>query len=357
MNFDCNVSYYDYRNKIRNLDNKAQGVVKSNKFFPIFLENGQEVVFKPLSKTKPLSTPYFAYSEVFWSTIINKYFDSNTPIYKLAICKNIEDDFENKYHHGTIVNSIETKDENLINLYEIFRDHPDPSVDISKYINYCEKFYDYRDIFNSKLIKENELLANSLATQVLISILKLDQNYHYENILFRETKGEIKRIAPMIDHEFSTMFLYLDNILMNKDRFNSALTSLTDSQDNNSDIFSMLRYEAFATLSKNLDAIVYNYKETSIEFLENLKRFINDLKKEPIILENHNYLTPFNSYNFKIGHALFKNYNPKAAEILKKELKQYNPDIKDISNVIYEEVLISSQTLEKEIEKRLIKNR
>ena len=96
MTFDWNVYHYDYRNRLRNLTSSAKGVVKSNKFFPVFLEDGKEKVFKPLSKTKPLSTPYFAYSEVYWSTIINKYFDSNTPIYRLAICQNIEDDFENK---------------------------------------------------------------------------------------------------------------------------------------------------------------------------------------------------------------------------------------------------------------------
>lgn len=354
MTFDWNVYYYDYNNRIRNLNNQAQGIVKSNKFFPVFRENNQDMIFKPLSKTKPLSTPYFAYSEVFWSTIINKYFDDSTPIYRLAICENIDNEFESKYHHGTIVNSLEKTNENLINLYEVFRDNPDLKVNISGYINYCEKFYNYIDIFDSKLIKENKVLAESLAFQVLLSILKFDQNYHYENILFRVSNNEVKDLAPMIDHEFSTMFLYLDNLLMNKVRFNSAIKSLT-ATNNTSDIMELLWYESFATLSKNLDVIASRYKDVVILFLERLKYFIKELKEESIILENNNYLTPFNSDNYKIGHALFKDKDPQSAYRLQNELEQYNPNITDISNIIYKETLISSQVLSREIEKRLIK--
>lgn len=105
MQFNWNVYQCDYKNKTKNLTREAQGIVKSKKYFPVFKEQGQEYIFKPLSKTKPFSTPYFAYSEVYWSTIINKYFDKSTPIYRLAIYKNIED--EKKYHHGTVVKSLE----------------------------------------------------------------------------------------------------------------------------------------------------------------------------------------------------------------------------------------------------------
>lgn len=354
MKFDWNVYHYDYNDRIRNLNNQAQGVVKSNKYFPVFRENNQDMIFKPLSKTKPLLTPYFAYSEVFWSTIINKYFDDNTPIYRLAICENIDNEFESKYHHGTIVDSIENPGEKLINLYEIFRDNPDPKVNINDYINYCEKFYNYIDIFDSKLFRDNKDLASSLAYQILLSMLKLDQNYHYENVLFRKDSNEIKGLAPMIDHEFSTMFLYLDNLLKNKEKFNIALKSLTASKKN-SDIMGLLWYESFGVLSKNLDVIVSRYKDISIKFLKNLKKFINDLEKEVIVLEDHNYLTPFNSDNYKIGHALFKDNDLKTANNLQQELEQYNPSIKDINNIVYEETLLSSQMLSSEIEKRLLK--
>lgn len=356
MTFDWNVYQYDYHNRLRNLDNKAQGVVKSDKFFPVFKENNQEKIFKPLSKTKPLSTPYFAYSEVFWSTIINKYFDSNTPIYRLAICKNIEEDFKNKYNYGTIVDSLIKPGEKLINLYEIFENYPDPAVNIKGYINFCERYYDYTKIFDSKLIRENSNLATSLAIQILISILKLDQNYHYENPLFKEKDNKIESMAPMIDHEFSSMFLYLDDFIINKYKFEDAISLLTITPKKTTDIFETLRYEAFATLSKNLDLIVSRYKETSIEFLEKLKKFISDLKEEPILLENHSYITPFNSEDWKVGYTLFKNNNPEGAKMLQQTIKTRNPDINLVSDIVYNEVLVTSITLEKEIEKRLIKS-
>lgn len=354
MKFDFNVYYYDYHNRIRNLDTQAQGEVKSNKFFPVFLEDGKERIFKPLSKTKPLCTPYFAYAEVFWSTIINQYFDSKTPIYKLAICKHIEEDFESKYDHGVIVDSLAKPNYKLVNLYEIFRDSPDPSVDISKYINYCEVFYDYSCIFNSKLMRENKNLVESFAMQVLLSILKLDQNYHYENPLFYKYNGEIKEIAPMIDHEFSSMFLYMDNLDKNRKKLNDGLSSLILKPTPN-DILSMLLYENYPSLSRNLDIIIDKYKNTSKEFLENLKCFIKDFESQAFLLEDYGYITPFNSYNFEVGNALYKNKDLNLAEKLRSQKIQYSPDICDISNIIYNEVILSSKILENEIEKRLIK--
>lgn len=53
-----------------------------------------------------------------------------------------------------------------------------------------------------------------------------------------------------------------------------------------------MEYEVFGTLSKNIDKIVQLYPATAIEFLENLKKFISDLKQESIILENKGYLVP-----------------------------------------------------------------
>lgn len=342
MNFDWNVYIYDYDNRVGNLDIQAQSRVKSNKFFPVFLENNKKKVFKPLSKTKPLCTPYFAYSEVFWSTITNHYFDSKTPIYKLAICNKIEEEMENKYPYGTIVDSLNLPNNVIVNLYEVFKNHPDSMVDIAKYINFCEFFYDYTNIFQSKLMKENEQLARELAMQVLLSILKLDQNYHYENPLFYKQNGEIKMMAPMIDHEFSTMFLYLDNPFLNKDRFDKAISSLiTDS----------------SILSRNLEFIVSNYPNTSLEFLEKLKSFRTDFKNSNFLLENHSYLTPFNSSNFMIGYERYKNHNEEAAKKLEEEILQYAPDITSVSDIIYQEVLLSSKTLEEEIGKKLIKSK
>lgn len=356
MNFDWNVYHYRYEDRIKNLDNQAQGVVKSNKFFPVFLEDGKQKVFKPLSKTKPLCTPYFAYSEVFWSTIINQYFDSKTPIYKLAVCENIDKEFESKYIYGTIVNSLERSSEKLVNLYEIFRDNPDSSVDIESYINFCERFYDYRCIFESRLMNTHKDIANDFALQVLLAILKLDQNYHYENPLFYMKNNQVSEVAPMLDHEFSTMFLYLDNLELNEKRFDAGLNSLTMPRSDPNNIFVQLRYEAFAILSHNLDVIILNYPETASKFLIKLKHFIQDFKSQPFLLEDCNYLFPFNSLNFRIGHARYKDHNEEEAKKLENKLEQYSPNINDLSKIIYKEVLESSLLLEEEIEKRLIKN-
>ena len=62
---------YKYSARSGNLKAEAVGVVKGEKHFPVF---EGDVVFKPLTKSKPLSTPLFAYAEVFWSWVIDAYF-------------------------------------------------------------------------------------------------------------------------------------------------------------------------------------------------------------------------------------------------------------------------------------------
>ena len=355
MNFDWHISHYNYQEKEDNLKASASGVVKSDKFFPIFLtEEKTKKVFKPLSKTKPFSTPYFAYSEVFWSTVIHDYFDPQTPVYKLAICENIETEYKNKYHHGTEVDLLEKKDQKIVNLYEVFLKHPDPKVKIKDYINFCEKFYDYRTILDSEWLQKNPHLGKQLAYQILLSILKLDQNFHYENVLWWEKDDQITSIVPSLDHEFSTMFLYLDQLDKNRDRLNRGLSSLSAPKEKEGDIFAPFYYQAFAELAKNLDWIVTQYPDISILFLKNLKKWIHDLKQNPFQLEDHGYLVPFNSYNFEVGQALYKQNNPQLATNIKENLTQYNPDLKMINQVVYDEVLLTSCRLEQEIKKRLV---
>lgn len=357
IKFDWNVYHYDYHKRSRNLDVVAQGRVESEKFFPVFFEEKKERILKPLSKTKPLCTPYFAYSEVFWSTIIHHYFDSHAPIYHLAICHHIDDDFPNKYPQGTIVDSITGKEENLINLYSIFREYPDSLVNISKYTNLCGVFYDYEKILSSKFIKENKEFGEELARQLLYSILRVDQNYHYENVSFIEQDGIIQKMAPPIDYEFSTMFLYLDKFLLNENYFDSALKDIKGVTNEEEDIFSSLRREAFPTLSKTLDCIVENYKEVSLEFLEQLKVMIKDLRKEPIILENHHYVTPFNSDNYKTGILRYKKNLEELAKKNEEATIQYQPDILEVSQFVYSEVITFSSALEEALEKRMMKTK
>ena len=174
---------YDIKNKVRNLDIESNGVVSSTKYFPVFKEEGKEKIFKPLSKTKPYSTPLFAYSEVYWSYLIKKYIDPNTPLYRIATCKNLSQEQNKYYDKGTIVNNILKEDEKLINLLELFKKYPD-SVDINEYVNYCEVQYDYNTILQSKYFSKNKELGKELAKQILCSMLRRDENYHYENINF-----------------------------------------------------------------------------------------------------------------------------------------------------------------------------
>ena len=357
MNFDWNVYYYNYHNRVENLAAEAQGIVKSLKHFPVFLEDGKEKVFKPLSKTKPLSTPYFAYSEVFWSTVLHNYFDSTIPIYHLAICKNIEEENPAKYHHGTIVEKLEKQGASLINLYQLCQENPTTLPDISSYINYCEMFYDYTKILNSEFMKQNPSLAEAIAKQVLCSILRQDQNFHYENVLLFQSSDKLEA-APMIDHEFSTMFMYLDQPRRNDNLFalsQEALEGISDEerQAATTDILRAVAIEKLEVEGNNIDEIIALYPSTAIEFLENLKHFITDFSTTKFQIEDPDYLVPFNTDNFLIGQARWKENNERKAKALEVVLDQHfiTPDM--VSRKIQKQVLQNAKVLQKRIEKQL----
>ena len=183
--------HFNYADRIGNLTAEAVGVVKGEKHFPVYSGNR---IFKPLSKSKPFSTPLFAYAEVFWSNVINEYFVS-APLYQLAFCHGYEEETQKYYDYGTVVPRIYNEDEQLLNLLEFFRKYPDKKVDIDQYENYCMMFYDYTDILEASYFQTHKDMAEQLAMQILVSMLKGDQNYHYENIAFVcNKKGEIMGI-------------------------------------------------------------------------------------------------------------------------------------------------------------------
>lgn len=342
MKINYNVEYYNYNERCRNLDVEAKGVVKSQKFFPVFLNDNKEEIFKPLSNTKPLLTPFFAYSEVFWSNVINAYFDSSAPIYRLAICECYSEEVPKYNNHGTIVPSILNDGETLINLLEYFKENKDEAVDIDNYTNYCMKNYDYTSIFNSKIFSENKDLGEQLALQILISILKADQNYHYENVGFIIKDGRIISLAPPIDHEFSTIFLYLDCLEMNKAVFNNyKMNLLSKSTDE------VFLFKEISQIRKNLDLIVDRYENVVMEFLKSLDVFIYDLEHNPVYLENEKYLYPFNTDNYKVGIAQYKNNDEETAKIILSTLKQHVVDEEIISCVINNEILSLAKILKK----------
>lgn len=329
--------------KIGNLTAEAHSHVKSKKYFPIYLIDGKKMIFKPLSKTKPYTTPFFAFSEVYWSYIINKYFDQDAPRYYLATSKEIEKEQPKYFGKGVLVESLTPNNERLINLYDFFDKHPDPLVDIKTYINYCMELYDYTKILSSEFIKNNKEIGENLAYQILLSILRQDQNFHYENISFLEN-GESLTVAPPIDFEFSTPFLFPDNLeryYREKNAYDSSI-EIKDENDEVTNFCKFLESQGLLTLknvnTKNICQIVRQYPDVVSRFIKNLERLIEDL---PNIKLNDpdNYIGPLNSNSWEVGHAYYKEKDEEKARKLQKENPLINIDKENTFNRITSDVL------------------
>ena len=100
---------YNYAERTGNLKAEAVGVVSGEKHFPVFEDR---MVFKPLTKSKPFSTPLFACAEVFWSWVIDTYFVP-APLYQLAFCRGYEAECEKYYDYGTVSPMIYEEGEHL----------------------------------------------------------------------------------------------------------------------------------------------------------------------------------------------------------------------------------------------------
>lgn len=355
---DFSIYKYNYDERVGNLDKEAASEVKSKKHFPIFEENGRLRVFKPLSKTKPLTTPLFAYSEVFWSNIINRYFDSKAPIYSLAICEGIEKLDPKYYERGTIVDFIINQDEELINLFEYFRDNRDPKVNIDEYINYCEVFYDYSFFFETEIFKNNKELGGDLAKQILLSILRGDQNFHYENVSFvSDSEGAISRLAAPIDHEFSTMFMYPDDKNRHVGRYEKFIKRLSFDRNHLDFEDSLLALAGIKNpIVKNLDAICKYHPEVAEEFIYQLREFSKDFRttsKTDFYLQDNGFLIPFNSNEWLAGQKEYKDGNKEAADELRKGYELYSLNLKKFNNKVRDEVLETSKVLTKQLERRI----
>lgn len=304
--------------KKHTLDVKSKGKVESTKYFPVYEMDNKEYIFKPLSNTKPLLTPLFAYSEVYWSYLINKYIDSSTPRYRLAYCKGLSKEQEKYQDKGTIVPNILGKDEKLINLLELYRKYPDSSVDIEDYTNYCEVQYNYENILNSTFFEERKDLRAKLSLQILCSILRRDANYHYENVSFIEKDGKIIDIAPMIDMEFSEMFLYPDDKEKHESRFSKYDEGMSPifnydeniSYEENYEIYKTSiidgsiydnpdRYH-FSNLLKNLRTIVKLHPEVVRSFLIKIEEMRKEIEEININF-NKGFLEMFSSDDYKLG--------------------------------------------------------
>ena len=282
------------------------------------------MIFKPLTKSKPFSTPLYAYAEVFWSAVINEYF-MPAPQYELATCQGYEAVNEKYYDYGTAVPVAYGEGESLLNLLEFFRKHPDPKVNIDNYVNYCQMFYDYRDIFGSAYFQENQDMAEQLAMQVLISVLKGDQNYHYENVAFLCDKdGEIVSLAPMIDHEFSTYLMFPDDAsrhvywLMELSKSIRGWEVQPGEYDNFKNPEERELMEKSATcINRNLLYIKEHYPQVTSEFLKKMDRLKKDLTEDPkaFFLEgNPEYPDQADSDSWLIGKSRYKDKDEKKAE-------------------------------------------
>lgn len=357
MEVDFSVKDYDYNLRDGNLDSEAKGVVKSKKNFPYFIEDGKKVIFKPLSRTKPFSTPYFAYSEVVWSTILNKYFDKSIPIYHLARCNGYQEDVLKYHDYGTVVESLVDGDEKLVNLYEFFKKHPDSNVKIDDYINYCLMYYDYTFFFDTDFFKNNPLIGKEIARQYLYSVLRADQNYHYENVSFIYENNQLKRVAKPIDHEFSTMFMYLDQKDRHDDLFkeyvNAMSVNIKDFDDTMRLLFERLpldkKYLFTSTILNNIKKIIKLYPDLVEEFSLSLDSLINDLQEKPLVLENHSFIEPFSSDDYKEGILRFKENKPDEARKLLETLERKTIDPNEVSGQINREIVNVAKTLKKKL--------
>lgn len=163
-------------------------------------------------------------------------------------------------------------------------------------------------------------------------------------------------VAQMIDHEFSSIFLFLDNDLFHNIYFGESINSLLYSKVDFSN-YPIDQQRFLSSISNNLNVILQKYPDVCRYFLNKLSQFLEHIKSNPIVLEDKGYLVPFNSLNYKIGEQLYKKHNLEEAERLRKEeiTEQFNPDIREVSNTVNREINTFGILLHNEMVRRLEK--
>jgi len=301
------VNEVNYTDRVDEIDKVSSGVVKSQKKFPIFLDSyggNKELIFKPLSPSKPYGNPTFAYNEVYWSYLINKIFDERAPRYELAICHGIPIKAVEKLprEKGVLVESYLKPGQQDVNLLEYYRDNPDHGVDIEKYINYCDYIYDYSDIMKSEVFTQRPDLSRRLGEMVLTSMLTRNINFHYENISFICEDDNIIDLAPPIDHEFSTLSIspeHRDANLSKQAAYDSLMFELSPQDkllspnDFSRDPLTALNNSRSAF--NNVSTIVKQQPEVAAEFIDKLSKMRQFLLNHDIVFQDLNYVGEFNS--------------------------------------------------------------
>ena len=261
------------------------------------------------------------------------------PLYRLAFCRGYEAECEKYYDYGTVSPMIYEEGEHLLNLLEFFRTYPDDKVQIDDYLNYCQMFYDYTEILEADYFQTHRGIAEDLAMQILISVLKGDQNYHYENIAFVcDASGQILRLAPMIDHEFSTCFMFPDNLSRHNYWFGEVQRSIEgkpvqpdEYKDFPNEKERRLMEKSATCLHRNLVYIKEHYPEVTASFLKNVSRLKRDLlqKRESFFIRKaKDYPDHANSDAYRIGKARYKDHDEEKAAAFE---KQYGGEGKEIS--------------------------
>lgn len=306
---DFKILEVDYHCRENEMLVKANSKVSSVKTFPIYTVNGQKMLFKPLSYTKPLTTPFFAYAEVFWSFIFHQYFDNNIPLYTLAYCWHFTDFISKYYCKGTLVPLQQRKNCKIMNLYDYFILHPDENVNIKDYVNYCGKTYDYTTILRAKIFMNNENLSEKLAYYILLSILKLDYNFHYENILLYVENDKIVDLVPMLDHEFSLYFLFPDTNLyiQNFEYYFDDIVSVS------------------GTCYQNIAYIKKTYPHIYHLFIENVQVLKNNFTDYSIPFDKK-FVGKFSTHSWLIGDARYKQHDERKAQDYERELEFLDAD-------------------------------
>lgn len=328
LNFDLTTLKYSERDG--NLSVESNSNPPSTKYFPIFGDK----IFKPLSYTKPLTTPLFSYGEVFWSYYIKKYFYKDGLNTNLAICEGIRE-HQPKYREiGILVDSYLSGSEQDISLYEYFNMYPDDQVNISKYINYCMEFYNYIPIFSSELIKYREDLGESLALLYLISVLTMNENFHYENIRFISDKyGEVLKLNPPFDHEFSLPFLFPDVPVQNTFYFLKYMRKLEENE----------------IVGRNLKYIAKHYPNVCLEFLDGLTKFAKDIEENPVVIENNSFIGKVSTREYEIYQARFHHHDEETARKLMEEIKFKEINYEALYDTINKEIQKNNQMLEEKL--------
>ncbi len=402
------VKELNYADRARNLDVVSKGNPPSTKYFPVYTNGGQEYIFKPLSKTKPYTTPLFSYAEVFWGYLINKYFDEKTPLCSLARCKGIENDDPHYDERGVLETSFLKPGQTYVNLFDYFNEHPEDRPDvINGYRNFCGVIYDYCDFFDTQLFSQNRNLSEQLVMRILISILIRDQNFHYENNGLIYENGQIVSLNPTVDSEFSTMFYKVDKPLshlfkmeiydwaLSKDRqalFESLSQEEIDQQiENNlpnlwdyfvsqSELFKMVAcrglpdeipfehflfiledyledYFRVSTQKKNIDFIAQRFPEVLTRFQTNLETMIGELKESELVMPDNDFIGAFNSDEWEIGRARFQEYDEEKARALEAEMPLFEIEDMDMfAETLLGETINSSGLLRDTIEHYGVKN-